>query len=733
MSIASMTLDQAGLSPAGTAGKARLDGKIDGSLVTLASVGAGATHRFQLLYWPPTDTTANASLTRTGATTFTFSPTAAAYGPYLVELIVDEGLGTEVRQHRVFGVPSPVWGIVPPALNERGSSAASLILTGAALLQALEDTDRNVDPSEANSVEGWQRCLVQIVAALEAIGLGGGGGGRDTQFWADSSNDDGTYNSTPETLNTGAFVSQINRVNQWDAGSPCSTDLPAVGAGDHNKVVAYREAFLSTPTKSLAITAQGTTLIQIGDQTVTSSELRGSGSLHVFRYSEDMDKWRLVGGAQSLSASELRHVINGGGSNDAISTVALSPGLNSDVGTGWPFDQSYIAVLSAGEGYDQLGGLVPTDSSLPGFNPRKLLINGSDFPIVLKIVDGGSTNQFVAQTNSRNRGFYVLPPGGCVEILWEGTTWLLLFEDDAVRQARVAVTADDQATVNELLLVDVSGGDVAIATPDTPYDGERFALRRVDHSGNSVTLNGTGGVNVETPYGSTASYVDGPVSGDNALSAQWRWDDANTIWRLERWSPTLASNVPNDSGVSGTYVKDALDDVASAKLVLPPLDGQFDTNTGGILNDDTAYWLYLGRLSAPATIASIRFVLNTSGVGTSVGEVALASSPSGPTGASAVLTKIFAAAIAANLSAVTGLVTEVLSQVVPAGTHLWVGIRTHMSVTQPVFFETVRSFGDGRCLKTAGSGALTGAGPWTGTVVGVFTGTEVPAVEACLF
>lgn len=176
---ASMIIDQAGL-PAGTAGKARTDGLATGALVTLTSAGGGTTHRFQLL-WAPTAAwaTAPASLTQTTPTTWTFTPPAGVYGTYRIELIVDEGLSTEDRQIRIFGVRTPVKGLRLPALNEIASSLATLLDNGADQIAASEANENIVGgPFAAGNYGGW---YPELELAFDEIEAGGGGGsGKQT-------------------------------------------------------------------------------------------------------------------------------------------------------------------------------------------------------------------------------------------------------------------------------------------------------------------------------------------------------------------------------------------------------------------------------------------------------------------------------------------------------------------------------------------------------------------------
>ncbi len=160
--MATMKIDQAGL-PAGAAGFARTDGLDTGALVTLTSTGAGSTHTFRLLWIPPTDTTAIGSLAQTGPTVWTFSPDvgALAWGSYRIELIVDEGLPTESRQIRIFGVRTSS-GLLIPAANEIADPNASLENVGATQIAASENNEP-FGVFAGGSAWGWWKALEEVI------------------------------------------------------------------------------------------------------------------------------------------------------------------------------------------------------------------------------------------------------------------------------------------------------------------------------------------------------------------------------------------------------------------------------------------------------------------------------------------------------------------------------------------------------------------------------------------
>jgi hypothetical protein len=160
-----LQLDQAGLSP-GAPGLARLDGKADGSLVTCTSTGAGATTAMRLLWVPPGDVSAVATLAPTGdPKIWTFFPTPNVYGTYLVELVENAGLATEKTERRAFVVRTRWLGLVIPAFNERGDRRASLVTPGDA-----EQVDNNAtgDPN-GPAFAGWWRAIHGLVMAAERL------------------------------------------------------------------------------------------------------------------------------------------------------------------------------------------------------------------------------------------------------------------------------------------------------------------------------------------------------------------------------------------------------------------------------------------------------------------------------------------------------------------------------------------------------------------------------------
>lgn len=142
----------------------------------------------------------------------------------------------------------------------------------------------------------------------------------------------------------------------------------------------------------------------------------------------------------------------------------------------------------------------------------------------------------------------------------------------------------------------------------------------------------------------------------------------------------------------------------------------------------TAYWVYLGYYPEAVAVNFIKFLVASAGSGSQTAEVCLASGSSAPSAASVTLTKIAANGTLDSLTG-TGLKgnTSSMAAAVPAGTHLYVGIRTAMATTQPSLNGLYRDYGHGYLLRTASAGALTGSGPWTGAVL---SGSDITATVA---
>lgn len=162
---ARIKISQAGLS-AGVAGVARTDGLDTGALVTLEDVDGVGESSFHLLWGPPEDTTAEASLAATvDPDIWTFSPDTAVYGSYLIELRED---GVPVER-RIFGIRTPANALLIPALNERASRHAAWDNSGADQIELSENNATDFPDAVLNdfAYAGWWRSLRELYEIVE--------------------------------------------------------------------------------------------------------------------------------------------------------------------------------------------------------------------------------------------------------------------------------------------------------------------------------------------------------------------------------------------------------------------------------------------------------------------------------------------------------------------------------------------------------------------------------------
>ena len=177
------SIEQTGL-PAGVVGNSRTDGLDGGELVTLDGSGQSATTwEYELLWVPPGDSTAEASLGPVGPDSiWTFAPTPGAYGSYRIREVLDRGLSTESSTIRIFGVRTPQSGLLIPPLNTVADKNASLLLSGPAQVDASEDNAVDYGGDlDAFNYAGWWRALHQLFMAADSSGGGGGTPGGDNQ------------------------------------------------------------------------------------------------------------------------------------------------------------------------------------------------------------------------------------------------------------------------------------------------------------------------------------------------------------------------------------------------------------------------------------------------------------------------------------------------------------------------------------------------------------------------
>lgn len=138
------------------------------------------------------------------------------------------------------------------------------------------------------------------------------------------------------------------------------------------------------------------------------------------------------------------------------------------------------------------------------------------------------------------------------------------------------------------------------------------------------------------------------------------------------------------------------------------------------LTDGTGYFVYVGKLVTARTPLYVEFQVTGAGAGAQTAEVGLFSTPAAPNKTGQSLTKLVATGTVDDLTT-TGIKrnTSALATSVPAGTHLWAGIRTAMSGSEPQIGALSRDQLQGHVLDCVGAGALTGAGPFSGAIVSI--------------
>lgn len=142
---------------------------------------------------------------------------------------------------------------------------------------------------------------------------------------------------------------------------------------------------------------------------------------------------------------------------------------------------------------------------------------------------------------------------------------------------------------------------------------------------------------------------------------------------------------------------------------------------------NTAYFVYLGCTTKVLAVKFVEFYVNSFGSGAQTAEVGLFATidpPNKTNQGTNGITKLVADGTLDSLTTIgvkrnTTAFNSGNGYAVPAGTHLWAGIRTAMATTQPALAGVCMDFGQGLALTTASAGALTAAGPWTGAIISV--------------
>lgn len=302
------------------------------------------------------------------------------------------------------------------------------------------------------------------------------------------------------------------------------------------------------------------------------------------------------------------------------------------------------------------------------------------------------------------------------------TTPVIAQINDAVG-AEMLKTVAIGGAVNELTIRNSNSGTPPriLATGDDANIDLRF-----DPKGSGSVLWGTATLERQTNKGVASGYCDldagvlVPVARLPAATTS-----ASGVVTLSTDGEEAATEAVTGSDSRLVKLMDTSGRVARSTLPSP--------GTGFTLVSDTAYFVYLGRVTKTSTFAFTRFGVRSAGVGAQTAEVGFFSTPAAPLRANQTVTKLAATGTVDDLTTIgTKGNTGTLAQSVAAGTHLWAGIRTALAVTQPALYGLIADHGHGRVLSTAAAGALTGAGPWTGALITDAGATMGPDLEGAL-
>jgi hypothetical protein len=148
----------------------------------------------------------------------------------------------------------------------------------------------------------------------------------------------------------------------------------------------------------------------------------------------------------------------------------------------------------------------------------------------------------------------------------------------------------------------------------------------------------------------------------------------------------------------------------------------------------TAYYVYQGRAVQDITPKFVEWhATGTVAAGAQTAEAGLFSTPNPPNKSAQTLTKIVATGTVDSQTS-NGMKrnTSAFATVVPAGTHLWAGVRFAMATTQPTAVGLANDMSQGHILTTTGQGALTGLTTTAGGLVAIATATVAPALRVTM-
>lgn len=157
-----------------------------------------------------------------------------------------------------------------------------------------------------------------------------------------------------------------------------------------------------------------------------------------------------------------------------------------------------------------------------------------------------------------------------------------------------------------------------------------------------------------------------------------------------------------------------------------------DPSSASTINSGTAYFVYFGLIQTNTIFNHLSAFLTGNGSGAQTAEMGLFTTTSPPNGGPLVFAKLTASgsvsALAGNGTSCVVTNTAAFNQTVTAGTYLWGGIRIAMASAQPAVNFYDNDLGTGNAQQTGSAGALTGTGPWTGSIISVTTVQDAPVM-----
>ena len=146
---------------------------------------------------------------------------------------------------------------------------------------------------------------------------------------------------------------------------------------------------------------------------------------------------------------------------------------------------------------------------------------------------------------------------------------------------------------------------------------------------------------------------------------------------------------------------------------------------GFTLISGTAYFLYFGYVEQRVTAQYVVGSATITGAGAQTAEIGLFSSTVPPNKGNITLATIVATGALVSLTAVVPYLIRnnvAFNTAIPSGVYLWAGIRTAMAATQPQMSLANFDMSEGFIQTIAGSGVLTGGGPFVASIPALVTG-----------